>query len=352
MTLFEEKRRTLRGAPILHEGYDEFITRMKRGERPRSTIVKSSYGGRGTQMLEKRPAVFADKKIVLSETVLEKSPKKKYVSADPVCLSPSRNEVNGKSPRLIKFPIKRQVMVKGYERMSFEQDLEPIIKQKQEKREIETTKNSFEFRLNKLSNPEVVEVREYSQSPPSKPNIMFNFASGPSISTPALHSLVKETKPVSPLVVNQNALSGLISDNKKAVTQVVEPTLTVTHSGLSKLVSHENAYTAQVAHVVPAEVVVQTGLTVSHEGLSKLVSNENSYTNSINQTPISQIYQPPVAQASQISHIPQFTQISQVPQVTQVSQTAQNTKSRSKILEANKNSQTRMMEQATYMSSE
>jgi putative lipoic acid-binding regulatory protein len=61
------------------------------------------------------------------------------VSADPISsMSPSKNQLNQKNPKLIKFPIKKQVTVTGYERTSFEQDLEPIIKQVQSTKEIIT----------------------------------------------------------------------------------------------------------------------------------------------------------------------------------------------------------------------
>lgn len=119
-TLHESRNRELRGEPILHEGYDEFMGRLQRGERPKSTLVRASFaGGRPDKVIEKRPAEFAAEKIVTGQTTVERSPRKKYVSADPISLGQTRNEMNKKSKKLIKFPIKRQVIVTGYERMSF-----------------------------------------------------------------------------------------------------------------------------------------------------------------------------------------------------------------------------------------
>lgn len=129
-TLHESRNREMRGQPILHEDYDEFMGRLQRGERPKSTFVRTSMaGGRNNTVIEKRPALFAAEKIVTGETTVERSPKKKYVSADPISLGHSKNELNKRSKNLIKFPIKKQVVVTGYERMSFESDLNPIIKQ-------------------------------------------------------------------------------------------------------------------------------------------------------------------------------------------------------------------------------
>ncbi len=54
--------------------------RLKKGDRPKSTIVRGSYHGR-MMNFEKKPAVFAAEKIVAGETTIEKSAKKKYISA-------------------------------------------------------------------------------------------------------------------------------------------------------------------------------------------------------------------------------------------------------------------------------
>lgn len=136
-TLYESRNRELHGQPILHEGYDEFMRRLKHGERPKSQLVRASFaGGRADRVIEKRPAEFAAEKIVTGETTVERSPRKKYVSADPISLGQTKNEMNKKNKKLIKFPIKKQVVVKGYERQSFESNLNPILKQTQSTREI------------------------------------------------------------------------------------------------------------------------------------------------------------------------------------------------------------------------
>jgi hypothetical protein len=62
------------------------MNRLQTGERPKSTMVRTSIGGRGSKVIEKRPAFFAAEKIVTGQTTVERSPKKKYVSADPLIL--------------------------------------------------------------------------------------------------------------------------------------------------------------------------------------------------------------------------------------------------------------------------
>ena len=74
---------------------------------------------------EKKPAVFAAEKIVAGETTIEKSAKKKYISA---CESPSHSKSKNKPSYLIKFPIKQQAFVTKMEKICFEQNLDPIIK--------------------------------------------------------------------------------------------------------------------------------------------------------------------------------------------------------------------------------
>ena len=49
----------------MYEGYDEFLYRLNKGDRPKSTIVRGSYHGR-MMNLEKKPSVFAAEKIITS----------------------------------------------------------------------------------------------------------------------------------------------------------------------------------------------------------------------------------------------------------------------------------------------
>jgi hypothetical protein len=207
-TLYESRRRELRGDPIIHEGYDELMNRIQTGERPKSTLVRSSIGGRGSKMIEKRPAVFAAEKIVTGQTTIERSPKKKYVSAEPISLGPTKNEMNIRSAALIKFPIKRHVTVTGYDRVSFESDLEPIIKQPQSTREIKASKSPkarrdpspeetpwkgmvssevFSMKPTLVFNPELPELRHVDRSPKTTKvitnNIKINLTSNPQAQT-------------------------------------------------------------------------------------------------------------------------------------------------------------------------
>lgn len=87
-------------------------------------------------------------------------------------------------------------MVKGYERMCFEQDLEPIIKQSQEVREISpnpvSTSATFSIKATMVPNPEIIEVKQ--RISPSN-QFRFNYTNNPTVSKTALANLIVNDKP-------------------------------------------------------------------------------------------------------------------------------------------------------------